>query len=57
MVGLMVAALLVLYLFLAAVAEELMRRAPEGWECPWCKGEVIGESICPWCQHPRPTGS
>ena len=51
MIGLTVAALLILYLFLA---EELMQKVPNScWECPWCHGEVMGDA-CPWCQHPRP---
>jgi len=23
--------------------------APEGWVCPYCQGEVIGQRVCPWC--------
>lgn len=24
-------------------------KAPEGWVCHYCHGEVIGEKVCPWC--------
>jgi hypothetical protein len=29
------------------------KRAPEGWECPRCKGEVIESNVCYWCGYRR----
>lgn len=25
------------------------RKAPEGWICHYCHGEVVGAKECPWC--------
>lgn len=25
------------------------RNAPEGWDCPDCGYEVVGQDKCPWC--------
>ncbi len=38
-----------LFLLVALISIFHARRAPEGWECPRCRGEVIGLDVCPWC--------
>ncbi len=39
-----------LFVLVAVIsAIQAAREAPEGWECPRCRGEVLGPNVCPWC--------
>lgn len=49
MEGLLYLALVVLLGLLIALVEG--RKAPEGWICPRCQGEVIDYHVCMWCGH------
>ncbi len=51
MTGALVLLLLILFGALISVLEA--RRAPVGYICPTCKGEVIGREGCPWCGRGR----